>query len=573
MRMSPEAGGRIRLEGETVPALELRLFGSPGVFLEGFEVALPTKKALALLAYLALEGPTPRGKLADLLWSDLEEDTARKNLRQEFHRLQSTPLAEHLTFSPDKIWVGGNPQADIRAFRACVRDEDWAGAISAYRGALLAGLELRGAARFDEWLEATRASLAGEYRKALRHRSGQLEGEGNLRAALETHQTLLVTEPFEEHTYREAMRLHALLGEREAALNLYRRCREMLEREFALKPLPETAELAERIRRTEAPASAPVTPPVLRAPNLNPPLVGRAREWERLEAAFAEKRVVYVAGEAGMGKTRLLREFGASKGGCHVLQGHPSDLSVPYATLTRGMRALLAEGKVQLLPWERRELSRLLPELSDEPPPPIQSEFEKLRLFGAYTEAYWRATCDIPLMIGEDIHWFDPASGELAGYMETQLAQTGRWVSSFATFRPEDLNPQVWAMVRATTQAGRGELIELGPLGEVGVAELVSRLSGEPVTVFPRRIHKATGGNPFFVLETLKGLFESGELRLNERGVWATPYDEETEDYRELPIPQSVRTAVLARVERQGRRPVGSWRSPAWRATRSASRT
>ena len=348
---------------------ELRLLGKPAVWLEGHEVALPTKKALGLLAYLALEGPTPRSKLADLLWSEMDEDTARKNLRQEFHRLQNTPLTEHLILTPSDIRLGGEPNTDVKAFQQRIVEHDWDGALKLYHGSLLESLELRGAERFEEWLESSRATLAGEYRKALRHRAGQLEQGGNLRAALESYRIPLAAEPFEEHTYCGLMRLHALLGEREAALEVYRRCARMLEREFALKPLPETTKLAERIRTSQLyiPSSTPPSTP--KTPNLNPPLVGREREWERLERAFAEGRVAYVAGEAGVGKSRLLREFGLSKGGYDTLQGYPSDLSVPYSTLTRGMRSLLETYKPHLEPWERRELSRLLPELSQALPP------------------------------------------------------------------------------------------------------------------------------------------------------------------------------------------------------------
>jgi tetratricopeptide (TPR) repeat protein len=96
------------------------------------------------------------------------------------------------------------------------------------------------------------------------------------------------------------------------------------------------------------------------------------------------------------------------------------------------------------------------------------------------------------------------------------------------------------------------ELIELGPLSEGAVAELVARLSGRAAVLFPRRLHAATGGNAFFVLETLRGLFEAGELHSEDAGGWSTRYDDVTENYLELPLPPSVRQAVLARASRLG---------------------
>ena len=81
------------------PGLELSLLGLARVQVNGLEVNLATRKALGLLAYLALEGTTTRSKLADLFWSDMDEDAARNNLRKEVFRLRETPLREFLEVS------------------------------------------------------------------------------------------------------------------------------------------------------------------------------------------------------------------------------------------------------------------------------------------------------------------------------------------------------------------------------------------------------------------------------------------------------------------------------------------
>jgi DNA-binding SARP family transcriptional activator len=70
--------------------LEVMLFGNPHLRFDGLELLLPTRKSLALVTYLALEGMPKRSTLADLLWGELGEDDARKNLRQELHRLSKT---------------------------------------------------------------------------------------------------------------------------------------------------------------------------------------------------------------------------------------------------------------------------------------------------------------------------------------------------------------------------------------------------------------------------------------------------------------------------------------------------
>ncbi|NJK46716.1 MAG: hypothetical protein HC933_22895, partial [Pleurocapsa sp. SU_196_0] len=153
--------------------LELRLLGAPAVLLDGEAVALATRKALALLAYLALEGVTPRGKLADVLWSDMSEDAARNNLRKELFRLRETPLRDALQVSATKLEL--SPEVSVDAVRfvhaSAIRDES---ALSMYSGALLEGLELTGATGFEAWLEGKRSVITEARQKLLAARAARL---------------------------------------------------------------------------------------------------------------------------------------------------------------------------------------------------------------------------------------------------------------------------------------------------------------------------------------------------------------------------------------------------------------
>ena len=93
--------------------------------------------------------------------------------------------------------------------------------------------------------------------------------------------------------------------------------------------------------------------------------------------------------------------------------------------------------------------------------------------------------------------------------------------------------------------------LALPPLGGDAVFELVRQLSGaESPQRFAGRLQRATGGNPFFLVETLRQLIELGLLEQGADGIWCTPFDDATRDYRELPLPASVRDAVMSRVRR-----------------------
>ncbi len=531
--------------------LEVTLLGKPSLQMDGSELILPTRKSLALLAYLALEGTSKRSKLADLLWGELGEDDARKNLRQELHRLSKTPLGPLLEQRPDTIALGGF-NLDVQRFRTFLTEGNFEAALKLYQGPLLEGLELRGATGFDEWLPLAREALAAEYGKALEHAARAREAAGNVREALEAYLALLAEDELQERYHRETMRLQILLGQREAALKQYERCQAVLRREFALEPLPETVAVAERARARELQMLTEQLG-VVQTPVLESPLIGRDAIWQKLEQACREGKPVLLAGEAGVGKSRLLREFASSKGRYHLNRGQPHDANVPFSTLSRAIRQVLTlEPDLELPAWVRRELSRLVPELSAETMPAMQSEGDRLRLFDAFSEYLMAVYTRFDLLISDDLQYFDASSLEMGNFAAARLLERGIARPSVATVRFDGLTPAFEAQLRAMAKSDVIELIELEPLDEAGITQLMERLCGDALVLFPRRLHASTGGNPFFVLETLRTLFESGELFINSDGIWTTPYDDSTEDYRELPIPATVRETILARSNRLG---------------------
>ena len=113
----------------------LHLIGSPFVTVGGKRLALPTRKLLALIAVLALDGPTERARLAELLWSDLETD-ARGRLRRELYRLRNTVSANLLTEQGQMLSLE-NVSSDWHEFQNALESQDWALAAALVRGSLL----------------------------------------------------------------------------------------------------------------------------------------------------------------------------------------------------------------------------------------------------------------------------------------------------------------------------------------------------------------------------------------------------------------------------------------------------
>ncbi|WNG45422.1 AAA family ATPase [Archangium minus] len=325
------------------------------------------RKTAALLAYVALEGETARGKLAGLLWPESREATARNNLSQLLRRLREL-LGESAVEGRDTVRLREDLVVDVRAL---VRGEPtW---MDSPGGELLAELSYDGCEALEDWLRATRLRVMDLQQKSLEARLQLEEGEGRLPTALEAAQRMLQLEPTSEEAFQHLMRLHHQLGNRRAALQAWSQCEEVLQRELGTRPSAATRQLANDIQKEPIPH--PNSPPARRALPLavvRPPLLaGREREWARMEEAWAARRPMFVMGPPGVGKSRLLMDFARSRGRWLLLTARPGDFDVPYATHVRGMREVLRRNPGLVLEdWVRRELSRLLPELSGEALPP-----------------------------------------------------------------------------------------------------------------------------------------------------------------------------------------------------------
>ncbi len=517
------------------PRWKLEVLG--GTRLLGLEEPLPLeRKTAAVLAYLALEGTTAKYQLSGLLWPDSREATARNNMRQLLRRLRVATGAELVTGEAG-IALSDDVSADAAELEAHVSAGRHAEAL-AFHGELLAGLDFADCPEFDSWLQRARERLLGLRRRAADMEADRHEQRGELSRALEFATRGLELEPCSEEAYRRLMRLHYLAGDRAAALVAFEQCRLMLQRELDTVPLPETWELARQIERG-AQRPRPAARPPLPVSVLRPPtLVGREREWLQLEAAWEAGQFIVIMGEPGVGKTRLARDFAASKGAWLSLEARPGDMRVPYSSAIRALRDSLARRpEVALEPWLRRELARLMPEFG-KPPPPMRSEADKLRFLEAHAEAIYRSATGLSALIVDDIHYVDAASIELSEYL---FARHFPFRSSglpplIDCCRRDELPPATREVFQRLLAAGQMVLIELEPLPPDSVGELLGSLELPGAERFAPALARYTGGNPLFLMETLKYLLETGEL---EHG-WP----------EHLPLPGKVRPLIQQRLAR-----------------------
>jgi DNA-binding SARP family transcriptional activator len=546
--------------------LLLTILGPVGLQRDGEAVALSIKKSLALLLLLARHAaPMPRSRVVALLWPALDEATGRRNLRRELARLREAGVGDAVQTDGDTLAASALLACDADTFLeavACGRHDE---ALEVWRGPAADAFVLGDAHAFDDWLAREREQLDEQRRLALRASAAAREASGDLRGALQRVNELLLDDPLQEQHHRDAMRLLGASGRREAALAQYERCRALLRTELGLAPMAETEALAQALRGTPAagapgprPNGVPSVPiaPRREGPDASPlprqlPFVGRSTEVEQLERAWASRRLIAIEGEAGIGKSRLAIDFAAAHGAYALARCRPSDAELPYASFTRALRALMGPELPALPAWVGEELARLLPE-TGAPAMPIQTDEQRARFFEACAVA-WQALAqdNFDAVVLDDWHLADAASRSLLAFIAARRSDgVPKGARILLALRPE-LDDGARDALRAVLAGGGAMHLQLQALSAEAMLELVRALSGADAPVrFATRLLRATEGNPFFVAETLRHLVELGLLSSSAGGGWQTPFDQATEDYRELPLPASVQETVLARVQR-----------------------
>jgi DNA-binding SARP family transcriptional activator/predicted ATPase len=292
--------------------LHLHLLGTPEIRLDEHVVSLETAKARALLFYLAVtQQPHSRDHLVDLLWSEMGQAQARRNLTATVTTLRKQ-LAPFVSVEPDRIAFNlvMPHQLDVARFRHHVSDGHAQGdmealqmAIALYRGDFLAGLAVKDAFAFEEWLFAEREQLREQMLQAMQRLVEHAIARDEYATGVELAQRLLALDPWREIAHRQLMILHAQNGRRDAALAQYETCQRILADEVGVEPEEATRALYERLLRGSA-------TPIHNLPAQPNPFIGRRTALAQITAHLGDSkcRLLSLVGPGGIGKTRLAVE-------------------------------------------------------------------------------------------------------------------------------------------------------------------------------------------------------------------------------------------------------------------------
>ena len=258
--------------------------------------------------------------------------------------------------------------------------------------------------------------------------------------------------------------------------------------------------------------------------------IGRSRELAELEAALADASagrpsLAFIAGESGVGKTRLLQELerGALAAEARVVSGECvalGDDELPYAPIVAALRSLTRDGDPvldELGPATRAGLASLLPELAPATALPVMDRDApaQSRVFEALLTLLDQLGRDEPVLLAiEDLHWADASTRAFLSFLARSLR--AERVMVVASYRPDELHRRhpLRPLLAELERGPRARRIELVPLTRTELAQQLEDILGAtPDVARVARMYARSEGNPLFTEELLAaGLDGRGEL-------------------------------------------------------------
>jgi predicted ATPase/DNA-binding SARP family transcriptional activator len=557
------------------------------------------RKAAALLQRLALERRLLRDQAIEFLWPEGALSAGVNNLYRTLYDLRHTldtglgPGAAEATFSfedgvlrlDDAVWV------DAHEFdRLCTPAPDASPeqritnlrqALALYQGDLLPD-DL-----YAEWTLIPRQALRQRYREASLALAAQERDARDYASAIARLTPLLAHDPADEPVHRELMRCYTLAGRRHEALRQYQLCVAALAAQLDVTPEPETTALYAKILNGElSPPPTPVAPDALRwtpSAGIRPvmveversaPLLERETELAALRAWLeaarrGQGRTVLIAGESGIGKTRLAVEALnsiASAARMTTLLGaaYEQEGQSPYQPFIEAFDRALAEHR---RPLDENPITHFKRLGSGD------LEQEHWALFNAVATFLSGLSRQAALvLLIDDLHAADEASLRLFHYLARQTRSAP--VVLLATYRLDaasDVTTPFGALLNALYRERLSETLTLTPLPEQAVARILAQelggeaaparaawhwpdppdddlaqtLGGEVAPELVKAVFEITEGNPFFVEEITHALLKSGQVE-ERAGAWRLRSD------ADVHVPAGLSGLLRERVTRLG---------------------
>lgn len=554
-------------ETMTNPQISIQLFGDPQILMSGTPIDVVRRKSRALAFYLAAHTkPIPRAQLLNLFWPEHERAAGQQSLRTTLHGLRRV-LGPALLATDNDLAITPTVDVDARVLNAALtsttNEAALAAALERYRGDFLANLELPENPEFDEWVAAERERYRRLMVRGLTILSARRSAQHDYVPALELLDRALTLDPLQENIQREAMRIAYLSGDRAGAIRRYETLNRLLDDQLGVPPMAETRALYDAIitdtlpQRSTAlalPARVEQLPTLPVAPRSTLdgigelPFVGREAELDLLQELQGGPKLILIEGEPGIGKSCLAEQYIRISGALGLVgAARELEQTLPYHPLIEALRKLLAHAdwpvysrNLDLAPIWRAEITRLLPELLPNGPPPVTAD--ETRLWEAVSQLLQSLARAQSLMLFlDDIQWADTATLGLLAYLARRSSSAP--LTLVAAARPTAPRTGLATLMQTLTREGRLMRMPLARLGKDEIRTLANTISPSYPQPLAEWLERGAEGNPYITVELVR---YARERRLLAANGTLLP-----EILSSSPIvPQTVESLIQSRLER-----------------------
>lgn len=494
--------------------IELQLFGKPSLKMDQTSVEISLKKSEAMLYYIAYEKRVTRDEVVSIIWCDVEQQIAKKNMRNSLYRLKKD--------------INDNREGEIELFRCPNKhvmelddqsgilvdvDREDAYFLKHYKGKFLENFTLKESDEFERWRQDVENTLNQKYMRLAQEAIRQVIQEGDYKEALQLALVMRRIDDFDESVVRQLMTLYHQLGQFKQITELYTQFKTTLDEEMGIQPDKSTRDLYYSLVYESGESDVTTAA-----------YYGRVQETEHINkmlhmsALGKNKQALILTGEAGVGKTKLIEEslnkyegtFKKLKMSCY-----PAETNYAYKAwndVFTQIATLLEVEKIEIPLMMRQVFSKFFPGFEDwthfeftENTESINADYlEKLML--KLFERLLRQT-RIILYI-DDMQWMDAPSLKL---LLSMMLHVDGFV--FVGTLRNEYSSNMESFIAQLYKYDRLTMIPIERFSKEETFELMDFLSEEPIEhALKEKIYHESEGNAFFIVEGTMALAQKKDL-------------------------------------------------------------
>lgn len=496
------------------------MFGTPAIYWNDCKINFPFAKMEAMLYYLLVVGETTREKLATIFWGDMNDNAAKKNLRNTIYLIKKATSAT-LLITPSRTTVAVNPNVidttDIELFNK----QEIQTFLDSYHGDFLDGFYCKNTDAFDEWVILKREQFKEKLIARLTESIIKLINDQEYATAKQYIKQLIKLDEYNESAYRLLMKIY----EREEAfykvIEIYHELEIKLAKELNLQPSSRSQEIYKRVKEKRIINSKVIENPKKRW------FFGRDKELQTLRVAIDEfclkrhsRQMILIQGEQGVGKTAIVDCLfaNASAANFSILRTQCYQAESGYAykawsSIFIQVMNLILRDKIAIPPLWHKVMSYIFPALETN----NMSQESFMVAYEFNPTMVEEIMCGVLgklakqqriIIIIDDIHWMDSQS---LSVLHQALRLHGGRIFCIAICHSE----YVSQIEKLLWDFERDEMIETFMVERFNFEDMTKLLAvkfsiNKIDSVLQHKLYDYTGGNALFLMECLH-LLEAGQ--------------------------------------------------------------